>query len=73
MMNFRDYLGLSNACSYDLDEVIGRADRFGFQNFCSPDFNYKQDNHIMFVDSQVVSFGDLLLISTLREITTFCL
>ena len=29
-----DYLGLSDACSYD---VIDRADRFGFQNFCSPD------------------------------------
>ena len=26
-------MGLSDACSYD---VIGRADRFGFQNFCSP-------------------------------------
>ena len=26
-------LGLSDACLYDL---IGRADRFGFQNFCSP-------------------------------------
>ena len=22
----RDYLGLSNACSYDVDDVIGRAD-----------------------------------------------
>ena len=33
MKSFRDYLGLSNSCSYD---VIGRADRFGFQNFCSP-------------------------------------
>ena len=37
MKSFRDYLGLSNSCSYDVDDVIGRADRFGFQNFCSPD------------------------------------
>ena len=36
MKSFRDYLGLSNSCSYDIDDVIGRADRFGFQNFCSP-------------------------------------
>ena len=36
MKSFRDYLGLSNSCSYDVDNVIGRADRFGFQNFCSP-------------------------------------
>ena len=35
MMSFRDYLGLSDACSYDVDDVIGRADWFGFQNFCS--------------------------------------
>ena len=31
-----DYLGLSNSCSYNVHDVIGRADRFGFQNFCSP-------------------------------------
>ena len=37
MKSFCDYLGLSNSCSYDVDDVIGRADRFGFQNFCSPD------------------------------------
>ena len=37
VISFRDYLGLSNACSYDIDDVIGRADRFGFQNFCCPD------------------------------------
>ena len=37
MKSFSDYLGLLNSCSYDVDEVIGRADRFGFQNFCSPD------------------------------------
>ena len=36
VISFRDYLGLSDACSYDVDDVIGRADRFGFQNFCSP-------------------------------------
>ena len=36
MKSFGDYLGLSNSCSYDVDDVIGRADRFGFQNFCSP-------------------------------------
>ena len=37
MKSFGDYLGLSNSCSYDVDDVIGRVDRFGFQNFCSPD------------------------------------
>ena len=26
--------GLSDACSYDI--IVGRVDRFGFQNFCSP-------------------------------------
>ena len=36
VISFLDYLGLWNACSYDVDDVIGRADRFGFQNFCSP-------------------------------------
>ena len=36
VISFRDYLGLPDACSYD---VIGRADRFGFQNFCSPGTN----------------------------------
>ena len=30
------YLGLSNARSYNVHDVIGRVDRFGFQNFCSP-------------------------------------
>ena len=40
MKSFRDYLELSNSCSYDVDDVIGRADRFGFQNFCSPGLNY---------------------------------
>ena len=40
MKSFPDYLGLSNSCSYDVDDVIGRADRFGFQNFCSPDSLY---------------------------------
>ena len=37
MKSFRDYLWLSNSCSYDVDDVIGRADRSEFQNFCSPD------------------------------------
>ena len=37
VISFHDYLGLSNACSYDVDDIIGRADRFGFQNFCIPD------------------------------------
>ena len=37
MKSFRDYLGLSNSCLYNVDDVIGRADRFEFQNFCSPD------------------------------------
>ena len=36
MKSFRDYLWLSNSCSYDVDDVIGQADRFEFQNFCSP-------------------------------------
>ena len=40
MKSFRDYLELSNSCSYDVDDVIGRADRFGFQNFCSPGCGY---------------------------------
>ena len=40
MKSFHDYLGLSNSCSDDVDDVIGRADRFGFQNFCSPDPKY---------------------------------
>ena len=40
MKSFLDYLGLSNSCSYDVDDVIGRADRFGFQNFCSPDSDH---------------------------------
>ena len=39
MKSFRDYLGLSNSCSCNVDDVIGRADRFGFQNFCSPAVN----------------------------------
>ena len=39
MKSFRDYLWLSNSCSYDVDDVIGRADRFEFQNFCSPACN----------------------------------
>ena len=44
MKSFRDYLWLSNSCSYDVDDVIGRADRFEFQNFCSPDMeNYMND------------------------------
>ena len=33
VISFCDYLRLLDACSYD---VIGRADRFGFKNFCSP-------------------------------------
>ena len=36
----RDYLGLSNSCSYNVDDVNGRADRFGFQNFCNPAYSY---------------------------------
>ena len=40
MKSSRDYLGLSNSRSYDVDDVIGRADRFGFQNFCSPGVDY---------------------------------
>ena len=44
MKSFRDYLGLSNSCSYDVDDVIGRADRFGFQNFCSPARLYVKPN-----------------------------
>ena len=39
MKSFCDYLGLSNSCSYDVDDFIGRADRFGLQNFCSPEFD----------------------------------
>ena len=36
VISFRDFLWLSDACSYDVDDVIRRVDRFGFQNFCSP-------------------------------------
>ena len=43
MKSFRDHLELSNSCSYDVDEVIGRADRSGFQNFCSPVLEYLAD------------------------------
>ena len=37
MKSFRDHLALSVSCSYDVDDVIGRA--VGFQNFCSPDWD----------------------------------
>ena len=40
VISFGDYLGLSDACSDDVNDVIGRADRFGFQNFCSPGYKY---------------------------------
>ena len=46
MKSFRDYLELSNSCSYDVDDVIGRADRFGFQNFCSPDVKILNKNKL---------------------------
>ena len=48
MMSFHDYLGLSNACSYDIDDVIGRVDRFGFKNFCSPVLTYRITSGFMF-------------------------
>ena len=41
VISFRDCLGLLNACSYDL---IGRVDRFGFQDFCSPGKNLKKSS-----------------------------
>ena len=47
MKSFRDYLGLSNSCSYDVDDVIGRADRFGFQNFCSPGAHKASCTHLV--------------------------
>ena len=47
MKSFRDYLGLSNSCSYDVDDVIGRADRFGFQNFCSPGLSYEMTMNVI--------------------------
>ena len=37
-------MGLSDACSYD---VIGRADRFGFQNFCSPGYKHSKCQHCL--------------------------
>ena len=46
VISFRDYLGLSKACSYDVDDVIGQAVRFGFKNFCSPD-TYHFDDFVM--------------------------
>ena len=44
MKSFRDYLWLSNSCSYDVDDVIGRVDRFEFQNFCSPEWKIERMN-----------------------------
>ena len=54
MKSFCDYLGLSNSCSYDVDEVIGRADRFGFQNFCSPDLSHLM--RLWHFSSYIISF-----------------
>ena len=54
MKSSRDYLGLSNSCSYNVDDVIGRADRFGFQNFCSPALNVcmkKFDDKKLIIDN----------------------
>ena len=67
MKSFRDYLGLSNSCSYDVDDVIGRADRFGFQNFCSPAYDptvrvqvtSKQDRHFIVLFWTVIFFNCL--------------
>ena len=60
MKSFRDYLGLSNSCSYDVDDVIGRADRFGFQNFCSPGVDPDQTAPTLFAISSA-SFGLITL------------
>ena len=59
MKSFRDYLGLSNSCLYDVDDVIGRADRFGFQNFCSP----------AVYSIKLASNSDLLIRSTQLKLT----
>ena len=65
MESFRDYLGLSNSCSYDVDDVIGRADRFGFQNFCSPGY--------CFVDNTVGAVWRFLLCRQhWRQYDSFC-
>ena len=57
VISFHDYLGLSNACSYDVDDVIGRAAPFGFQNFCSPGIhNNGQNMHLFQLESITISF-----------------
>ena len=56
MKSFREYLGLSNSCSYDVDDVIGRADRFGFQNSCSPGVGYFGLG-LDFNDTDFIHFG----------------
>ena len=54
MKSFHDYLGLSNSCSYDVNDVIGRADRFGFQNFCSPGLD--QRNKTIWVAFDLIAY-----------------
>ena len=56
MKSFHDYLWLSNSCSYDVNDVIGREDRFEFQNFCSPDRNYlKNFDKLYFSKGETIS------------------
>ena len=60
VISFRDYLGLSDACSYDVDDIIGQVDRFGFQNFCSPgpkgwDFPVDTEHHEQFCFSHAIT------------------
>ena len=70
---FVTILGLSNACSYDVDVVIGRADRFGFQNFCNPDMNlYEYQRSRSFIDlgprSLTFTFSNFFSLETARPI-----
>ena len=59
MKSFRDFLGLSNSRSYDVDDVIGRADRFGFQNFCSNTCGHAKSYHYNRVPLVVFMFSSV--------------
>ena len=62
MKSFHDYLGLSNSCSYDVDDVIGQADRFGFQNFCNPGWGYSVSQTHFLV---MVKFNEMKILKLL--------
>ena len=58
LKSFRDCLGLSNSYSYNVDDVIGRADRFGFQNFCSPASWSSSASHMILSRKMLKRVGD---------------